>query len=198
MKPYYFLKARPIISFFFFIAMLFFSTGCAQQTKNIKGSTYYLALQTEAIETEISRLESSSESSDGSLFDPKSYFYLALLHSHYKNPEPNYKRALEKLEEYILIEPESEQNNSVQYLLSLLDRLVKNENSCNALKTQITTLKEEKRALQEETVTKLERQKESLTQKYENLVRENQDMKEIIEKLKHLDIQLEKKRKNIQ
>ena len=198
MKPYYFLKVRPKINFCFFIAIVIFFTGCAQQTKNKQGSTYYLALHTEAIKTEISRLENALKNPDASLSEPKSFFYLALLHSHYKNPEPNYKRAFENLEEYILIKPEAEQNNSIQYLLSLLNHLVKYENSCNKLKTQITTLIQEKKALQEETVTKLERQKESLTQKYETLVKENQDMKEIIEKLKHLDIQLEKKRKNIQ
>jgi uncharacterized coiled-coil DUF342 family protein len=103
-----------------------------------------------------------------------------LLYSHFKNPEPDYKHAFKNLEKYISLDPEgAEQKSSVQYLMSLLKKLIKNENLCNELKTLITTLKQENK---------------TLTKKYENLVIENQNTKEIIEKLKQLDIQLEKKR----
>jgi predicted Zn-dependent protease len=160
--------------------MVIFITGCVQQTKNMKDSTYYLTLQTKEIKTEISRLEKALKSEDDSLSRPTSLYYLALLYSHFKNPEPDYKHAFKNLEEYILLDPEgAEQKSSVQYLMSLLNKLIKNENLCNELKTLITTLKQENK---------------TLTEKYEKLVIENQNTKEIIEKLKQLDIQLEKKR----
>jgi predicted Zn-dependent protease len=160
--------------------MVIFITGCVQQTKNMKDSTYYLTLQTKKIKTEISRLEKALKSEDDSLSRPTSLYYLALLYSHFKNPEPDYKHAFKNLEEYILLDPEgAEQKSSVQYLMSLLNKLIKNENLCNELKTLITTLKQENK---------------TLTEKYEKLVIENQNTKEIIEKLKQLDIQLEKKR----
>jgi predicted Zn-dependent protease len=160
--------------------MVIFITGCVQQTKNMKDSTYYLTLQTKEIKTEISRLEKALKSEDDSLSRPTSLYYLALLYSHFKNHEPDYKHAFKNLEEYILLDPEgAEQKSSVQYLMSLLNKLIKNENLCNELKTLITTLKQENK---------------TLTEKYEKLVIENQNTKEIIEKLKQLDIQLEKKR----
>ncbi len=189
MKPNYLLK---VIVLFFLLCMVIFITGCVQQTKNMKDSTYYLALQMKEIKTEISHLENALKSEDDSLSRPTSlyYFYLALLYSHFKNPEPDYKHAFKNLEEYISLDPEgAEQKSSVQYLMSLLKKLIKNENLlnklkinkdlCNELKTLITTLKQENK---------------TLTKKYEKLVIENQNTKEIIEKLKQLDIQLEKKR----
>lgn len=177
MKPNYLLK---LIVLFFLLCMVIFITGCVQQTKNMKDSTYYLTLQTKKIKTEISRLEKALKSEDDSLSRPTSLYYLALLYSHFKNPEPDYKHAFKNLEEYILLDPEgAEQKSSVQYLMSLLNKLIKNENLCNELKTLITTLKQENK---------------TLTEKYEKLVIENQNTKEIIEKLKQLDIQLEKKR----
>ena len=179
MKPNYLLK---LIVLFFLLCMVIFITGCVQQTKNMKNSAYYLSLQTKEIKTEISHLENALKSEDESLSRPTSlyYFYLALLYSHFKNPEPDYKHAFKNLEEYILLDPEgAEQKSSVQYLMSLLKKLIKNENLCNELKTLITTLKQENK---------------TLTEKYEKLVIENRNTKEIIEKLKQLDIQLEKKR----
>ena len=177
MKPNYLLK---LIVLFFLLCMVIFITGCVQQTKNMKDSTYYLTLQTKEIKTEISRLEKALKSEDNSLSGQTSLYYLALLYSHFKNPEPDYKHAFKNLEEYISLDPEgAEQKSSVQYLMSLLKKLIKNESRCNELKTLITTLKQENK---------------TLTEKYEKLVIENQNTKEIIEKLKQLDIQLEKKR----
>lgn len=165
-------------------------TGCVHQTKKIKDSTYYLTLQTKEIKTEISHLENALKSETNSLSRQTSYYYLSLLYSHFKNPEPDYKHAFKNLEKYISLDPEAAgQRSSVQYLMSLLKKsiknkgccneLIKNANSCNELKTFITTLKQENK---------------TLTEKHEKLVIENQNIKEIIEKLKQLDIQLEKKR----
>ncbi len=190
MKPNYLLKVTKLIVLFFLLCMVIFITGCVRQTKNMKDSTYYLTLQTKEIKTEISHLENALKSEDDSLSRPTSLYYLALLYSHFKNPEPDYKHAFKNLEEYILLDPEgAEQKSSVQYLMSLLNKLKINEDLlnklkinedlCNELKTLITTLKQENK---------------TLTEKYEKLVIENQNTKEIIEKLKQLDIQLEKKR----
>jgi hypothetical protein len=188
-KPNYLLK---LIVLFFLLCMVIFITGCVQQTKNMKDSTYYLALQTKEIKTEISHLENALKSEDDSLSRPTSidYFYLALLYSHFKNPEPDYKHAFKNLEEYISLDPEgAEQKSSVQYLMSLLKKLIKNENRCNELIKNATSCNELKTL-----ITTLKQENKTLTKKYENLVIENQNTKEIIEKLKQLDIQLEKKR----
>jgi len=189
-KPNYLLKASKLIVLFFLLCMVFFITSCVQQTKNIKDSTYYLTLQTKEIKTEISRLENALKSENDSLSRQSSLYYLSLLYSHFKNPEPNYKHAFKNLEKYISFDSEgAEQKSSVQYLMSLLKKLIENESRCNELieneshcnelKTFITTLKQKNK---------------TLTEKYEKLVIENQNIKEIIEKLKQLDIQLEKKR----
>jgi len=188
-KANYLLK---LIVLFFLLCMVIFITGCVLQTKNMKNSTYYLALQTKEIKTEISHLENALKSEDNSLSRPTSldYFYLALLYSHFKNPEPDYKHAFKNLEEYISLDPEgAEQKSSVQYLMSLLKKLIKNENRCNELIKNATSCNELKTL-----ITTLKQENKTLTKKYENLVIENQNTKEIIEKLKQLDIQLEKKR----
>lgn len=192
MKPNYLLKVIKLIVFFFLLCLVIFTTGCAQQTKNIKGSTYYLSLQTKEIKTEISRLENALKSEDDSLSRPTSlyYFYLALLYSHPKNPEPDYNHAFKNLEEYISLNPEgAEQKSSVQYLMSLLKKSIKNENLCNELKTLITTLNQKNETLIEKY--------EKLLIENQKLLIENQNIKEILEKLKQLDIQLEKKRKTL-
>ncbi len=211
MKPNYLLQIRvrskinlhfqalskPIL-IFFLLCMVIFTFGCAQQTKNIQSSAHYFTLQPKEIKTEISHLENVLNSEDDSLSRQTSLFYLALLYSHAKNPEPDYKHALKNLEEYISLDPETEQISSVQYLMSLLKKLVKNENLCNELKTLIMTLKQENKTLNElkTLITTLKQENKILTEKYEKLRIENQNIKEIIEKLKQLDIQLEKKRKN--
>ena len=180
--------------------MVILITGCVKQTKNIKDSTYYLTLQTKEIKSEISHLENALKSENNSLSRQTSLYYLSLLYSHFKNPEPDYKQAFKNLEKYISLNPEgTEHQSSIRYLMSFLQKLIKNESccnelmknedryneliknatSCNELKTVITTLKQENKTLME---------------KYEKLVIENQNIKEIIEKLKQLDIQLEKKR----
>ena len=196
MKPNYLLQISKPILIFFLLCMVIFTTGCAHQTKTIKSSTYYFTLQTKEIKTKISELENALKSEDDSLSRPTTLFYLALLYSHSKNPEPDYKHALKNLEEYISLDPETEQKSSVPYLMSLLKKLVKNENLCNELKTHITTLKQENKTLNElkTHITTLKQENKTLTEKYEKLVIENQNIKEIIEKLKQLDIQLEKKR----
>lgn len=174
------MKPNKLIVLFFLLCMVIFITGCVQRTKNMKDSTYYLTLQTKEIKTEISHLEKALKSENDSLSGPGSLYYLALLYSHFRNPEPDYRHAFKNLEEYILLDPEgAEQKSSVQYLMSLLKKSIKNENLCNELKTLVTTLKQENK---------------TLTKKYEKLVIENQNTKGIIEKLKQLDIQLEKKR----
>ena len=213
MKPNYLLQISKPILIFFLLCMVIFTTGCAHQTKTIKSSTYYFTLQTKEIKTKISELENALKSEDDSLSRPTTLFYLALLYSHSKNPEPDYKHALKNLEEYISLDPETEQKSSVPYLMSLLKKLVKNENLCNELKTHITTLKQENKTLNElkthittlkqenktltefkTVITTLKQENKTLTEKYEKLRIENQNTKEIIEKLKQLDIQLEKKR----
>ncbi|MCD4805365.1 MAG: hypothetical protein K8R07_06770 [Desulfobacterales bacterium] len=187
MKPNYLLK---LIVLFFLLCMVIFITGCVQQTKNMKDSTYYLTLQTKEIKTEISRLEKALKSEDKSLSRPTSLYYLALLYSHFKNPEPDYKHAFKNLEKYISLDPEgAEQKSSVQYLMSLLNKLKINKNLLNKLKINEDLLNKLKTL-----ITTLKQENKTLTEKYEKLVIENQNTKEIIEKLKQLDIQLEKKR----
>jgi len=186
-KPNYLLK---LIVLFFLLCMVISITGCVQQTKNMKDSTYYLTLQTKEIKTEISRLEKALKSEDKSLSRPTSLYYLALLYSHFKNPEPDYKHAFKNLEEYILLDPDgAEQKSSAQYLMSLLNKLKINKNLLNKLKINEDLLNKLKTL-----ITTLKQENKTLTEKYEKLVIENQNTKEIIEKLKQLDIQLEKKR----
>lgn len=99
---------------------------------------------------------------------------LIMLHTHPDNPDPNYSRAIDYLQQYAKLG----QPVHAEYALSLLTRL------SGCLCPGNTTCSE------------LLRQKAELEIQCRELTRENLYHKEVIEKLKSLDIQLEKKRKS--
>ncbi len=161
--------------------------GCTQKLKIIKKPDFADALRVENIESEICRLEKVIEDETDSYAKSKVLFHLALLYSHHKNPTPDYERALKKLEEYASINPAEANTDKVLYLRSLLHWIEKN-------KIAYEKLKHGKVRLQTRRIKTLERENEDLRNKNKTLLRENQGMKEVIEKLKYLDIRLEKKR----
>jgi hypothetical protein len=102
-----------------------------------------------------------------------------MLYSHYENPAPDYARALKALEGYARLVGEKSLPEDVRYRLGLLRAAVGTE----SLKKNIRTLEAENRKLRTER---------------ETLVSENAEMNEVIEKLKQLDVHMEKKRREIQ
>jgi hypothetical protein len=181
----------PRISYVLFIFLLvssagILSSGCTSMPMTMKKQDFNSDLQ---IKTKISRLEETIKTETNSTSKAKLLFNLALLYSHHKNPDPNYRKALSKLEEYTLLDPEGGETTFVQYLTALLHKIVTIENKYDKSEAGIKRLKN--------IIKESKQNTEKLRNKYENLVRENQEIKIIIDKLTHLDIQLEKKRLKI-
>ncbi|HSE84463.1 MAG TPA: hypothetical protein VLB01_07950 [Thermodesulfobacteriota bacterium] len=119
----------------------------------------------------------------------KARLELAMLHSSYKNPKPDYRRALDELEVYIFLDPEGGRDDAIQNWLAVLRTLQKLEEENNKIKWIINQLTTENQSLAEEN--------KEMKETIEHLETLDKEMKETIEQLKSLDLRLEEKRKNI-
>jgi DNA-binding transcriptional regulator YhcF (GntR family) len=113
---------------------------------------HYEDLKSPGFHKEITRLQAITEKPQDTSNRAMIHLQLALLYSHYKNPTPNYYRALKELETYVSLYPEGGKADVIQNWLTMLKEIVK-------------------------------------------LSMENKDMKEKLEQLQNLDIELEKTRK---
>jgi hypothetical protein len=102
-----------------------------------------------------------------------------VLYSHYDNPSPDYARARNALERHARLVGEKSLPEDIKYRLGILRAAAE----MHSLKKNIRALEAENRKLRTE---------------QERIVSENTEMNEIIEKLKQLDVQMEKKRKELQ
>lgn len=129
----------------------------------------------QAIPGEIDRLEAELAATDDS-GRSETLVRLAMLYTHHANPQPDYNRAFECMAAY------AEQRDAVdaRYVMALLETLSsgqpdRNQRDCDRLEKDFNALKAG----------------------YERLEAENRLHREMIEKLKHLDLQLEKRRERI-
>lgn len=186
MKPTHLLKMSYLFIFLLVSSTTILTSGCVPKPAIMSELDFCPALQ---IETEISRREQEIKTDTDSSSKARSLLSLTLLYSHHKNPNPDYPKALKKLEEFTLLDLKYGEADSVQYLMALLQKIVKTENKYVKSRTSIKKLNNR--------IKKLEQKTEKLRKEYETLVRENQEKKEKLEKLMHLDIQLEKRRQDI-
>ena len=104
------------------------------------------------------------------------HLQLALLHSSYKNPKRDYNRSLIEIEKYIALEPKAANDYEIQNLLTLLKTIKRGRNKGR----ESNLLSENK----------------ELNLRNEDLTEDIKELNETIEKLKQLDVELEKKRKS--
>lgn len=97
------------------------------------------------------------------------HLQLALLHSSYKNPKRDYNQALIEMEKYIALEPKGANDYEIQNLLTLLKTIKRGRNKGR---------------------------ESSLVSEVEELTEDIKELNETIDKLKQLDVELEKKRKS--
>jgi len=180
MRPFRPLKPdfRPFILLLSCVGLL--TSGCVDKSLFNTYPHYYQSVESNNIETEIVRLEKIITDDPDSATAAESFYYLSLLYSHDKKPQPDYQKALQKLESYIHLNPEAGKKSDVQYLLSLFRQI-------ETLRTKNNALKKDRSRLKSDTST-LKGEKEQLTA-------DNQNLRDMIEQLKLLDIQLEERRK---
>ena len=151
-------------------------SGCATPTPKPAPAPYPESMPARVIADEIASTEKAlSENTDEQPpgQKPGLFLRLAMLHAHPDNPDRNYSRAIDYLEQYMQLE----KTVDAEFTLSLLTRLSK---------CQIVNKK---------ACAELADRNEEIEKNFQALTRENLQLKQMIEKLKHLDIQLEKKRK---
>jgi hypothetical protein len=139
------------------------------------------------VQEEIHRLEKLVSSESYLASGAQSRLSLALLYSHHDNPTPDYRRALEKIREYLLLNPEGGRTAQVLYLMALLEEIDNMTHLCAVLRQTLGDLSRENGTLRE--------RNEQLRKKNGALVADNGELKEVIEGLKNLEIQLEQERK---
>ena len=161
--------------------------GCVDKSFFNTSSRYYQSVETDSIETEIVRLEKIITDDPGSPAAAQSFYYLSLLYSHHKNPQPDYRNAGNMLESHIRLDPKAGEKSDVQYLLSLFRQT-------EQLRTKIEKLRTKNNALQRDK-TKLKSDSLTLNEEKARLTAENQNLRGMIEQLKLLDVQLEERRK---
>lgn len=164
------------------------SFGCALKLRIFRKPDFSGALRVENIEDEIARLETAAGTEKDPMAKSNRLFHLAVLYSHHNNSSPDYRSALERLEEYASLNPTEANTDAVLYLRSLLQQI---ENGAIAYEK----LTQNELRVQKALIETLERKNKGLMDENERLDRNNQKMKQVIEELKHLDIRLERKRK---
>jgi hypothetical protein len=113
------------------------------------------------IPPEISRLLSSIRTEHGSTYIMMTHLQLAWLYGHYRNPSPQYLKAQQELEAYMVLDPKNSAHDYLQNWYRMLKEM-----------------------------GRLHRENSDLRGKADQL-------REQVEQLKYLDIEMEKRRQNI-
>lgn len=134
----------------------------------------YRGLQPAEFQKEIEWLKARAQEPQGAN-SSMTHLRLAFLYSHYRNPVPEYGKALEHLRTYESIGPKSGGNGFVQNWLGMLKEIARLGASNQESREKAEQLKKE--------IARIEK--------------ENAEAKEKLEKLKYIDIELEQKRKSV-
>lgn len=177
---------------FVLLWMLLLACGCAKVPMPVCHPNYYQPLESEAVAKEIDRLEAIIEKSPENP-GKSEYFYLALLYAHYNNSAPDYALSLDMLAKYLASNPDSNKKDEALYLKTLLQGLLEARQGLVEINRELEESKKE-RALSKKEVKRLTQHAGKLDAKNKELALENQNLKEALEKLKLLDLQLEEKR----
>lgn len=183
----------------------FFLAGCKAIFLKSSYGNYYSRLAPERYDEEIDRLTKMTDE-DSPSFRPIAYLHLSLLYSSYKNPERDYSKALEEMERYVLLDTFGSDRYEVQNILELLREINSTESGIEEDLEGIELSNEELRDKNAELVLKntklvnfLKGQKKEALEKEGTIEELNvtiNDLNETIDKLKNLDMELEKKRKS--
>ena len=124
----------------------------------------------------------------------KAHLKLARLHSDHNNRRRDYRKALEHLEAYIILDDSDADDDTMNWMAALkeIDRLSK---EINQVQKQLKKTNKAKIALKR-TNKKLTREEIKLREQNRLLEESNQKLEKTIEMLKNLDRRLEEKRRN--
>lgn len=164
------------LSIFIFIALMV--SDCSGPHVFIK----IAVPEPEGFYQEIAQLEAIADQHADVSVRAKAHLQLAVLYSHYKNPNQDYLKALKELEMYISLDAEGAKKDEIQNWLAALRELQK-----------ITDANKQLAKEYQDARMKIEQ----LMQENKNLIYENEEIKKKIEELKHIDIRMEEKRRQV-
>ncbi len=161
------------------LCMILSTSACVKGPGVVYHQNYYHPMKKEILEKEVTGLEAAIDDHPGNSKKSASYFYLALLYAHYDNPSPDYHRSLGMFEKYLLFDPNNYKKDEAQYMMTLLQELVDTEKELSIIKIKTERMKQDSKKIKV---------------KNKQLIVENQKLTDAIEKLKLLELSLEKKR----
>lgn len=165
------------------LALLVGATGC---THGLKGPTPpplpFPDLTSETVAEKIADTTRALEDADQPAQQARLLLTLSLLYTHPDNPAPDYAQALDCLHQAAQRDPQAAASERVRHLTALMAAVAERTD-------RLARVAEENRQLTEKG--------NALNQKIQELERSNRSMKAVIEKLKNLDIRLEKRRNRL-
>jgi len=183
----------------------FFLAGCQAVFLKSSYGNYYSRLAPERYDAEIARLIEMTRE-DSPSFRPIAHLNLSLLYSSYKNPQRDYPLALEHMEKYVSLDAVGSKRYEVQNILALLREINSESAIAEADLERIALSNVELDTKNEELMTENKKllnyigdQKKSIEENEEKIKALNATINELhvtIDKLKNLDMELEKKRKS--
>ena len=180
-------SSHPMQRVFLFLTLIFFLTSC---------SPIYISRVEEDFQAIPDLEKLTREEKDVSL-QAKYHLQLAWLYSHYKNPEIDYRKALEEFELYLSLVPDRAQADEIQNWLSILRALEKLERRNLETGSALEDQAKNKQQMREN-VEKLSEKNVSLEEANASLRENNASLKKALEGLKNLNLQVEKKKKSVQ
>ncbi len=142
----------------------------------------------------IKQLEEIAKNHKSLYVRTRALFYIALAHSHYNNPSPDYSKAIKYLDEYIVLDSDNKDideivawKSNLQALESSLREYEKLKRSYDELKQRYDSTNKNKELLN--------KQINDLSQMIEEQKKEIMNLEETIKKLDAVQLEIEKKKK---
>jgi hypothetical protein len=169
----------PLRRVFLFLTLTFFLVSC---------NPIYIARIEEDFQA-IPDLEKRVAEEKDAPVRAKYHLQLAWLYSNHENPKIDYRKALEQFELYLSLVPEKAQTDEIQNWLSVLRALDRLERENDETRLALEDQNKKNQILQENM--------ENLRERNASLEEVNTDLKKAIERLKNLNLQVEKKKKSL-
>ena len=137
----------------------------------------------------IKQLEEVSQKHKSMFVRTRALFYIALAHMHYRNPSPDYSKAVQYLDKYIALESDNKDIDEIVAWKSTLRTLDSSLQEYKKLERSYAQLKQQ--------YDRANKKINDLGQEIENQKKEIERLKEIIKKLDAVEQEIEKKKKGI-
>ncbi len=175
------------------LALTVLLTGCFKTGKESVRCIYDLGggIRVGTVKEDIETLEDVVEHSGDSELKLKALLRLSYLYSHTDNPERDYRKAVERFDAYLKLLPAGCRSYELLERRSLLEELVRLEETLSVLEKREKETGDIRRSLRS-----CNQEKNRLQGKVEELRKKVKELDDKIERLKYLDLNLERKRKS--